>query len=209
MKRFKSCALYCSQNQNIKELVDAVCGFCKANDYPVEKKQTWKKDDTLLVTINRDDLPLSRLILSVREDENKIVILNIFPSPQSGLRSLDHTTYNIILDTFKNDVFMKISPDQIEENQEDYTIEEVIPLSYKKLQTWLNAFPLSGHILDEHRWFDFLISLREKKEHLSIDDFSKYIEEEYGWDDDVISKFASKFEEQMELLEYYDEHRQN
>ena len=71
----------------------------------------------------------------------------------------------------------------------------------------MNAFPLSGHPFDEYRWFDFLISLRKNDENLSVDDFSKYIQENYNWSKKDIERFGLKYEEQIELLEYYDEHR--
>ena len=88
-----------------------------------------------------------------------------------------------ILDTFKNDVFCEIKnahSNEIEETQEDYTIEEIIPKSYNKLIIWLSQYPLSGHPFDEHRWFDFLIALRRNEESLSVSDFSKFIKEEYN-----------------------------
>lgn len=84
------------------------------------------------------------------------------------------------MDVFKADVFLEINKkykNAIEENQEDYTIQEIIPKSYVYLETWLSFYPLSGHPLDEHRWYDFLIALRNNKEYLSVSDFSKFIQE--------------------------------
>lgn len=207
MKRFKSCALLCSKSQEITELVELICLICKKKCYDVVKQQTLKKDDTLVVSVNKEKLPLSDLILFVNEEENKVDIINIIPSKKSGLFSLDYSTYNSILDVFKKDVFLEINGCEIKENQEDYTIQEIIPKSYEKLNTWLEAFPLSGHPLDERRWFDFLIALRKNRETLSIDDFSKYIQENYNWSKKDIERFEFKYEEQINLLEYYDENR--
>lgn len=210
MKRFKSCALLCSKNQKMTELVELICSICKNKCYDVIKQQTFKKDDTLVVSVNKEKLPLSDLILFVNEEENKVDIINIIPSKKSDIFSLDCSAYNNILDVFKKDVFLEINDINgcdVEENQEDYTIQEIIPKSYEKLNTWLEAFPLSGHPLDERRWFDFLIALRKNRETLSIDDFSKYIQENYNWSKKDIERFGLKYEEQVELLEYYDENR--
>lgn len=210
MKRFKSCALLCSKNQKMTELVELICSICKNKCYDVVKQQTFKKDDTLVVSVNKEKLPLSDLILFVNEEENKVDIINIIPSKKSDIFSLDCSAYNNILDVFKKDVFLEINDIngcEVEENQEDYTIQEIIPKSYEKLNTWLEAFPLSGHPLDERRWFDFLIALRKNRETLSIDDFSKYIQENYNWSKKDIERFVFKYEEQINLLEYYDENR--
>lgn len=210
MKRFKSCALLCLENQKMTELVELICSICKNKCYDVVKQQTFKKDDTLVVSVNKEKLPLSDLILFVNEEENKVDIINIIPSKKSDIFSLDCSAYNNILDVFKKDVFLEINDIngcEVEENQEDYTIQEIIPKSYEKLNTWLEAFPLSGHPLDERRWFDFLIALRKNRETLSIDDFSKYIQENYNWSKKDIERFEFKYEEQINLLEYYDENR--
>ena len=71
----------------------------------------------------------------------------------------------------------------------------------------MGFYPLSGHPLDEHRWYDFLIALRKNKEYLSVNDFSKFIQENYNWSKTDLERFELKYEEQIDLLEYYDEHR--
>lgn len=67
--------------------------------------------------------------------------------------------------------------------------------------------PLSAHPLDTKRWNAFVVALHTNNEHLSLDDFQKYIQEKYGWKEDVIEVFSLKLESQLNLLEYYDEHR--
>lgn len=213
MKRYKNCALLCLKEQTMTELFRVVETFCLKKSYKVEKRQilTKDKDDTLVVFMEKPDLPLSKLVLTTSDSERKIVISNIVPDKKSGLLSLDYSTYNKILDVFKTDVFLEINKEYkntIEENQEDYTIQEVIPKSYVYLETWLSFYPLSGHPLDEHRWYDFLIALRNNKEYLSVSDFSKFIQENYNWSETDLERFELKFEEQIDLLEYYDEHRE-
>lgn len=211
MKRYKDCALLCLKEQTMEELICIVETICLDKLYKTERRQTCTKDDTLVVFMEKDDLPLSRIILTTSDSERKIVISNIVPDKKSGLSSLDYSTYNKILDVFKADVFLEINKkykNAIEENQEDYTIQEIIPKSYVYLETWLSFYPLSGHPLDEHRWYDFLIALRNNKEYLSVSDFSKFIQENYNWSKTDLEQFELKFEEQIDLLEYYDEHRE-
>lgn len=210
MKRYKDCALKCIDNQLPLELLCKVEKLCVLKGYETTKHRTWIENDTLLVLMEKDNMPLSVLFIVASKDEKKIIVSNIIPDKKSGLSLLEYSIYNKILDTFKNDIFYEINSEDgniIEENQEDYTIQEIIPKSYEKLNIWLNAFPLSGHPFDEYRWFDFLISLRKNDENLSVDDFSKYIQENYNWSKKDIERFGLKYEEQIELLEYYDEHR--
>lgn len=44
---------------------------------------------------------------------------------------------------------------------------------------------------------------------LSLDDFEKYIKENYDWEEEVLSQFSVKLESELELLKYYDEYRTN
>lgn len=211
MKRYKDCALKCLDKQASGELLNLVEKICKEKSYKTEKNNTLVDNDTLIVNMEKEGLPLSRLIIVASRNEQKLDIVNIIPSKKSGLSSLDYTQYNTILDTFKKDVFLEIKnkySNEIEENNEDYTIQEIIPKSFEKLNLWLSRYPLSGHPLDEHRWFDFLIALRKNDESLSVSDFSKYIEEQYSWSQEDLERFELKYEEQIDLLEYYDEHRE-
>ena len=51
------------------------------------------------------------------------------------------------------------------------------------------------------------MALHENNEYLSLDDFAKYIMENYEWPSDKIEEFSLRLESQLELLEYYDNHR--
>ena len=129
--------------------------------------------------------------------------------PESGTSHIDCTTYNQMLDLFRADVFRHIKEEygnEIVENSEDYTIQEIIPTSYNALNAWLSAYPLSGHPLDTKRWYEFVVSLYRSGEELSLDDFEKYIKENYNWEDKVLRAFSIKLESELELLSYYDEH---
>ncbi len=210
MKRYKDCAILCIKNQSPHELLDIVMKESQNQGFLIERYSTFNKEDTLAVYIQEEKLPYSRLIVCTDTNKKGVSIINIVPMPESGISHIEYSEYNKILDTFRDKVFYKIKNDNnniIWENTEEYTIDEVIPHSFSKLNTWLSNYPLSGHPLDERRWYDFVISLHENNENLSIGDFKKYIQEKYNWKEDVVEFFALKLESQLDLLKYYDKHR--
>lgn len=206
MKRFKDCTISCIQDQSLSDLLLVIKDQCIASSYNVEVYTTFGTNDTISVIFDKEGFPICRLILVASQEERSIKIVNIVPSQKSGLSSLGMDLYNQILDAFRDDVFIPIGEsfgNVIEETNADYTIEEVIPKSYQSLKIWLNAYPLSGHQYDQERWFNFLISLINNDEYLSLDDFSKYIKENYSWHEEDIEKFELKLEEELALLKYY------
>lgn len=210
MKRYKDCLLICNEGQKPIELLDIVETVSTQQKYQTERYKTMADRDTLAVDLREEGYPHSRLIVSANADDNAVSIVNIVPMRDSGISQLGHTKYNNLLDVFKTKVFVTIHESQkneIQENSEDYVIEDIIPNSFSKLSTWLSCYPLSGHPLDERRWFAFVVSLHTNHETLSIDDFIEYIRENYNWNENVIHKFALKLESQLALLEYYDECR--
>lgn len=207
MKRYKDCALICTETQNPMVLLDIIEQVSINRGYQIERYTSWRPNDSLVVYTQERSLPCSRLILTLNDERSSVDIVNIVPTQESGTSQIGYAEYNRLLDIYRDDVFAEIVTqhgNKIEENTEDYTIEDVIPLSYQSLNKWLNAYPLSGHPLDTKRWYDFVIQLHLSEEHLAIGDFEKYIEEAYGWDEDDISRFSSKLESHLELLEYYD-----
>lgn len=81
MKRYKNCALLCLKEQTMTDLFRIVETFCSDKSYKVEKRQILAKDkdDTLIVFMDKQNLPLSKLILTTSDSERKIVISNIVP----------------------------------------------------------------------------------------------------------------------------------
>ena len=209
MKRFKDCSICCVSGQSVNELANLIIGKCLEKSYRVDESSSFQQNDTFSVFFNKQECPISRLILLNSSEENSVKIINIVPDCKSYV-SLDKDQYNQILDFFKADIFFSIKEEfgnEIKETSANYTIEEIIPHSFKLLNRWLNAYPLSGHTLDQKRWFDFLISLVKNDESLSLDDFSQYIKENYNWSEKDISRFEFKLEEELSLLRYYNERR--
>ncbi len=191
------------------ELLDIIEQVSKEKKYEVNRYKTEKENDSLAVFIQKEALPYSRLILFIKNEERKVEIVNIIPMKESGVFQIECVEYNKLLDAYRDDVFVLINQrfgNAIEQNTEDYSLEEVIPKSYPLLNTWLNGHPLSGHPNDTERWYDFVIRLHNSEESLSLSDFEKYVEENYGWDRETIDKFSLRLESQLELLDYYDSH---
>ena len=210
MKRYKDCALICNEDQQPLELLDIVMQVAEAKGYKVNRYSSFSDRDTLAVYIREQGFPYSRLIICVNAEAQEVSVVNIVPMPESGISHIDCVEYNLLLDRFRDKVFASInslSGNTIRENTEDYTIKDIIPLSFDALNAWLNGFPLSAHPMDTNRWYAFIVALHSNNEYISTEDFGKYIREEYGWSDEDVEEFSLKLEAQIGLLEYYDRHR--
>nr|WP_315031451.1 hypothetical protein [uncultured Porphyromonas sp.] len=210
MKRYKDCALVCNKEQNTMDLLDLIEEVSKKKEYKVERYSTWNKNDSLGIYTQEKGLPYSRLILTLNNEASSVDVVNIVPTQESGISQIGYAEYNKLLDIYCDDVFAEIKRrygNVIKENTEDYSIEDIIPLSYKSLDEWLQAYPLSGHPLDTERWYRFVVKLHLSGEHLPISDFEEYIREAYNWAEDDISRFSLKLESHLDLLEYYDNNK--
>lgn len=221
MKRYRDYSIKCNSSEEARALLETIVEKCKT-DYP--NYQTMILKDEIKKSIpsqelnkmnwiisNVKNLPKSQIVLLNPDYENtKVSIVNIVPTKDSGYRDLSEEKYNKILDHFTEEVIEDICRDnakyKIETNSEDYEFKDLIPNSFNKLNTWINAFPLSSHPNDTKRWFDFVISLHQNndEEDFSIIDFKKWIEETKKWNEEVIIDFSIKLEEQLDLLKYYD-----
>lgn len=210
MKRYKNCSLYCTENQDLQSLLDLVMQTSVTKGYNVERFSSFNYNDSLAVYLHEHELPHSRLIICADTEKQTLPIVNIVPMPDSKISHIGYSEYNQLLDSFREKVYDTIKEqygNKICETTEDYTIEDIIPLSFETLNYWLNAYPLSRHPLDEKRWYQFVIALHENNEHLPIQDFEYYVREKYGWNDEDIETFSLKLESELQLLEYYDTYR--
>jgi hypothetical protein len=78
----------------------------------------------------------------------------------------------------------------------------LIPLSYDAFNQWISACPLSGHPLDQQRWFRFLLVLSINRELLTADQLEQSLINEFGWSVQDAENTALKFEEQSLLVSY-------
>ena len=207
MKRFRDCMLVCNAGQTPEDLLLIIEQTSITKGYNLQKITSIVNKDTLIVQFRADDLPYSRIVLGIYSERKGVSIVNIVPMLERGTSELSPEVYNKILELFKEDVFEQIKKERgnsIETNDEDYSIEEVIPKSFSKLNAWLSGYPLSSHPNDTQRWYDFVISLHVNHENLSLDDLDAYIEENYHWSDDDIKKIELRLESHLDLLDYYD-----
>ena len=210
MKRYRDCTLVCNDNQTPEQLLDLVESVALEKGYKVVHNTSIVNIPTLLIKLNSNELPASNIVLGINKSVNGVSIINIVPLVDSGVTHINIDTYNQILELFKDDVFQKVREDnsnKIVTNNEDYTIQEIIPRSFNKLDLWLNGYPLSFHQYDINRWYDFVISLHKTGEFLSLDTLGQYVKERCGWSEDDITQMELRLESQLSLLEYYDEYR--
>lgn len=210
MKRYKDCSLLCNEGQQPIELLDIIEQVSREKKYKVERYKTEQENDSLAVDIQKEALPYARLILFIKNDDRAVDIVNIIPMKESGVFQIECEDYNKLLDIYCNDVFAPIKQrykNNILQSTEDYTIQDLIPQSYKLLSRWLNGFPLTSHSFDIERWYAFVVGLHNSGEQLPLSVFEEYLAENYGWDEDVIDNFSMKLESQLQLLAYYDQHR--
>lgn len=210
MKRYKDCKIISNEGLSVSQILEVVESAARAKSYKTERNSCLRIDDVVMVYFKKRDLPYSRVVISGSERDHSVYIVNVVPMPESGVSHIGIGEYNKILETFRLDVLDDLCKDskfKIEETSEEYSIEDVIPKTYPALRRWLDAYPLSGHPYDLHRWYDFVISLHRNREQLSLDTFGKYLREACKWDNDTIDEWELKLESHLDLVEYYDEHR--
>lgn len=207
MKRYREYSISCVNNQSIFDLLDKIELQSVTAGYQVQRYNTFIKRDSLAVNFEKSGFPKSQIILSGMQKYSNVKIVDIKPLPNSGVSLIDKETYNKILSNYSKQIIKplaEISGNKITTNNEDFTIQEIIPLSCSILDTWLNTYPLSGHQCDTERWYDFIIALHKNNESIPLDIFEDYIKENYKWNDEDIHRFKLKLESEFKLIEYYD-----
>lgn len=210
MKRYKDCSLLCNDGQQPIELLNLIEQVSKQKEYEVHRNLGMRESVTLFIRIQKEALPYSQLVLLTNDEADSVDIINITPLPESGVSQIECEDYNKLLDAYCDDVFAvinKLYGNNIKQNTEVYSIEEVIPLSYLLLNRWLKGYPLSSHPLNTERWHAFVVGLHNSGEHLSLSDFEKHLAETCGWNEKKINELSLKLESQLELLAYYDQHQ--
>lgn len=204
MKRFKDCSLQCLPNQTAHNLLNVVRLVCDENGLGT---QMYEGEYSYIIVKLIDSRNLvSNLVVCPNEAAKSVSIINIFPDHESSQKQLSVDEYNDILEKFKDVVFLTIQRrdgNDIMESDSEYTMANALPKSYKKLQKWLNNYPLSGHSFDLNRWYDFIISLFQNKEYVDPFAFREYLVKEYSWAENDAERYVSKCEEQLGLLKYY------
>ncbi|MBQ9397910.1 MAG: hypothetical protein IJU08_05375 [Bacteroidales bacterium] len=209
MKKYKDITIYCGEDSTaLQELVkiESACIIPEFRfDEAVEKM--YEPDDKMahiLVTIPK----LPQAVLLVWASEGKIKVINIVPFNHSTFR-IEIEDYNRIIDEFYSRIVLPTIGNRymIEITSGDYTLEEIIPNSVDALNRWVHSpgapnAPFS-HQLDLERWFDFLCQMIRNKEELESGKLEQWLREEIKWPDDIIDETILKYEEEIDLLDYY------
>lgn len=177
----------------------------KSENFKVDEEKGLS-ENKLFVKSRLMNLPDSNIFL-MRLGDCEFSIPNIVPLRESSVSELTKDQYNQILKAFIHMIIDKVLKDNhwnctVETNDSEYSLESVIPHSIEYLTNWLNHYPLSSHIMDRHRWFDFLIALKRNNESLSLSQFEDYLREEQHWDYEDVNEWGRNFERELDLVVY-------
>lgn len=212
MKKFKELIIHCdSHTQALEELV-AVGNFCQTPpfSYSEEVEKLYEANDKLdhiLVTL--PELPQAILLLYV--SDNKLKVINIVPFNHS-CDQIEKDVYNQIVDAFHQTVVVPLFKDKhkITLSRDDIPMKDIIPNSYEALYSWVKSpgAPQSpfSHQLDLERWFNFLCVLHQNGEELTSGDLEQWLLEEMHWSEEIVDETISRYENELDLLTYYDCH---
>lgn len=209
MKRYRDCILHCIKGQSSLKLLKSFSDFLKNNNYSEVNIESKKRGSTLVVNVCFSELPGSRVVMWADCEEDNVKVCNIVPLPNSGVSELLEDEYNAILDMFVKDAIKPFAlsiGSNYDTNTGDYEIEDIIPISFQKLDFWLSRCPLSAHPCDTNRWYDFVISLYENNEVICSSDFEEYLRNHTDWEDKTIHQFGLELESELNLLKYYGKH---
>lgn len=210
MLRYKESLLLCNKNQTPMKLLDLVMKRAKKLGCKVRRCSTFEKDDTLAVYMKIEDFPEVRVMILAKNEAAAVSVINIVPIVDIDFFDINRDDYNDLLDIFTEDIFNVISlrdGNVLKTQSDEYEFADIIPHSYDAFKEWISHYPISGHISDIERWFDFVIALHKNNEKLTVRDFEKHLDEDYCWDAGMIREFSLKLESQLDLLAYYEKHR--
>lgn len=209
MKKFKELIIHIGDESTaINELVN-IENACVIPEfkYDEEVEKMYMPDDKmahLLVTL--PGLPQAVLLAYVSDGDIKVI--NIVPFNKSTFR-IEVEEYNAIVDAFNNKIVQRVIGDRfrVEVTSGEYTLQEVIPKSYDALVKWTKSpgAPLApfSHQLDLERWFEFLSQMTINEEYMESGKLEQWLREVIEWPDIIIDETILKYEEELDLLDYY------
>lgn len=213
MKKFKELIIHCGDDTTaISELlnIENACVIPEFK-YDEEVEKMYEPDDKmahLLVTIK--GLPQAVLLAYV--SQGNVKVLNIVPFNKSTFR-IEVDEYNAIIDAFYNKIVIPVIRERykVDVTSGTYILQEIIPNSYDALVKWTKSpgaphAPFS-HQFDLERWFEFLCQLIDNGETLTSGQLEQWLNEELKWPEEIIDETILRYEEEIDLLDYYDNRR--
>lgn len=209
MKKFKDITIYCGNDETALQELVKIESACIIPEFRFDEvvEKMYESDDKMahiLVTIPN----LPQAVLLAWANEGKIKVINIVPFNHSTLR-IEIEDYNRIIDEFYGKILLPTIGDryQIEVTSGDYTLQEVIPHSFDALNRWAHCpgapnAPFS-HQFDLELWFEFLCQMISNGEEMESGKLEQWLREEIKWPEDIIEETILKYEEEIDLLDYY------
>ena len=212
MRKYKDLIVHCGSDESaLLELV-AIEEKCNAQpfSYSEEVEKMYQTNDHLLhILVEMPETPTA--ILLVFANDAKIKVINIVPF-QHSCDHIEKDIYNHIVDTFNDMVITPLFSEKynIDCTKEEVLIQDIIPKSFQKLTRWTHCPGAPDHPFvhqfDLELWFDFLCALHTNGEELSSGDLEQWLQEDKGWDEDVVTDTIIRYETERDLLNYYDSH---
>lgn len=209
MKKFKDITVFCGDEataiSELKRIEDA-CVIPEFK-YDEEVEKMYEPDDKMahiLATVSNRP----QAVLLVWADKGNIRVINVVPFNRSVFR-IEVDDYNAIIDEFYSKIVKPVVGERhkVIVTSGNYTLEDIIPQSFPALVKWTKSpgaphAPFS-HQFDLERWFEFLCQMVRNDETLESGKLEQWLREELSWPEDIIEETILKYEEEIDLLDYY------
>lgn len=212
MKKYKDLIVHCGSDKVALLGLVAIEEKCNAQpfSYSEEVEKMYQANDHLLhILVEMPETPTA--ILLVFANDAKIKVINIVPF-QHSCDHIEKDIYNHIVDTFNDMVITPLFAGKynIDCTKEEVSLQDIIPKSFQKLNRWTHCPGAPDHPFvhqfDLELWFDFICALHTNGEELSSGDLEQWLQEDKGWDEDVVTDAIIRYETERDLLNYYDRH---
>ena len=210
MKRYKDIVIDCGDCKTALKKLDSIKSACTVPEFThnEELEKMYAPDDNMAhILVDISGLP--KAVMVVWANDGKIKVINIVPF-KSSVSQIEVDIYNQIIECFYEKILGPIFINQykVDISSGDYSISDIIPKSFDALNLWTSCpgapdSPFS-HPSDLKRWFEFLCQMTINREELFSDQLEQWLREEKNWPDDIVHETNLKYEEEMELLNYYD-----
>jgi hypothetical protein len=144
----------------------------------------------------------------MRHNKEVFELFNIIPSLT---RKLSYEQYNFILDQFYKciikEVALKMNLDTITtspyKSMQEIIGDEAFDTLIRFSRSANKASGNSNHY-DFDRWCDFVFTIFRNNIKINMNDFSRWLEEDENWPNDIANKLSSDLEYSLSILEKYE-----
>jgi len=221
MKRFQDLEIPCTETQAREFLVLAEQTISRCERWEINREAMGRSVDRtlfregLFLYVNRldeDAKPYAMVAFLFSTTKNsqpddRLRVSNVVPCQSS---QLSFPEYNVVLNDFRTEILTPcLDPLSLEchMRSEDFGITDVFnPECAELLQRFSHLANKSGlHPLDEERWRAFIIAAHQSRTDAYADTLQRVLVEELNWPEDGAWKLAVRYEQEIPLLEDYDD----